>query len=93
MPTILWNIDTLDWKHQNKNKTVNAILKNPSDGDIVLMHSLYKPTLEATKDVIVKLYKKDFIVVSISDLAKYKNISLENNKIYRCIGCIDPEKN
>lgn len=38
MPMILWNIDTLDWKTRNAQKTIETVMNNVGDGDIVLMH-------------------------------------------------------
>ena len=32
MYNILWSIDTLDWKHRDKNKVADAITKNAFDG-------------------------------------------------------------
>lgn len=87
MPIVQWSIDTLDWKSRDAKKVYNKIIKNPRDGDIVLMHSLYESTLLATKNSLKDLYKKGFVVVSVSELAKYKSITLENGKIYNCLGC------
>ena len=36
-PIALWTIDTLDWKHQNKDTSVQRALKDIKDGDIILM--------------------------------------------------------
>lgn len=33
MPMIQWNIDTLDWKTRNADKTVAAVLNHVKDGD------------------------------------------------------------
>ena len=35
-PMILWNIDTLDWKTKDAKKTIEAVMKDVKDGDIVL---------------------------------------------------------
>ena len=34
MPMILWNIDTLDWKTRNAQKTIETTMNNVDDGDI-----------------------------------------------------------
>ena len=43
-PIILWNVDTRDWATKNADQTVAAVLGKVKDGDIVLMHELYKQT-------------------------------------------------
>lgn len=37
MRNIMWSIDTLDWKHKNVSKTVDTVLSQIRDGDIILM--------------------------------------------------------
>lgn len=76
MPIVLWNIDTLDWKTRNAQKVYDVILESASDGDIVLMHSLYDTTLEAVEKVLPELYKRGFQVVSVGELAKLKGVAL-----------------
>lgn len=46
-PIILWSIDTLDWKTENANTTVNSVLSNVKDGDIVLMHDIHSESIDA----------------------------------------------
>ena len=86
-PIILWSIDTLDWDNRDDKKTLDAIVKDPRDGDIVLMHSLYESSVKATEKAVKDLYKKGFIVVSVSDLMNYRNIKIEPGNVYRCANC------
>lgn len=82
MPIIIWNIDTLDWKYKNSNKIVERILDKVSDGDIVLMHDIYKATLNSLDKVIPELLDRGFQIVSVSELFYYKEIKLKNGKVY-----------
>jgi len=75
-PFILWSIDTLDWKTRNAQKTVDAVLSKVSDGDIILMHDLYLPTAQATEIIVPKLIEMGFDLVTVSELAERKGISL-----------------
>ncbi len=83
MPSILWSIDTLDWQSRDVDKICEAILKDVSDGDIVLMHSLYKTTSEAVKKVIPELYKRGYQIVTVSELMELKGITLSAGSSYR----------
>lgn len=85
MPIILWSIDTLDWKTRNADKVYAEIIKNARDGEIVLMHSLYPTTVEATGRAIKELYKQGYQIVSIRDLAKLKGKTLEAGRTYYTI--------
>ncbi len=82
---INWNVDTEDWLHRDKNYIVNHILENVKDGDIVLMHDVYDTTIDAVEEVLPKLYAAGYQVVSISELASLKGISLEKHSVYRSL--------
>lgn len=82
MPIIIWNIDTLDWKYHNSKKIANSILKKVKDGDIILMHDIYSATANAVELVIPKLIEEGYEIVTVSELFQYKNIKLENGKVY-----------
>jgi len=82
MPIIIWNIDTLDWKYKNSNRIANKILNNVEDGDIILMHDIYKATLNSLDIVIPELLERGYQIVSVSELFYYKDIILEKGKVY-----------
>lgn len=81
-PFIYWSIDTLDWKHRNSKKTVNAVMKNVKDGDIILMHDIHKPTKTAALELIPKLKKAGYQLVTVSELAQYRGYKLKNGTTY-----------
>ena len=84
-PIILWNIDPKDWLVKDSSKVYNSVLKHACDGCIVLMHDIYPTTIEAVKMLIPKLNDMGYEVVSISNLAKYKNHEIKNSEIIRKI--------
>lgn len=67
-PIVLWSIDTMDWSHQNPQKTIQKVLKNVKDGDIILMHDLFVPTAEAAEVLIPELHKRGYQLVTVSEL-------------------------
>ena len=82
MPIIIWNIDTLDWKSHNSKKIVSRVMNKVSDGDIILMHDIYSATVRAVDILVPKLISEGYQLVSVSELFYYKNINLENGKVY-----------
>ena len=84
MPQIIWNVDTLDWKYRNTNRIVNYVLENAKDGDVVLMHSIHKSTVDGVERIVKGLQDKGFELVTVSELAAAKNTKLQNHKIYGC---------
>ena len=81
-PSILWSIDTLDWKTKNADNTVNVVLSHVKDGDIVLMHSIYKQSASAAERIIPALRERGYQLVTVSELAKARGVSMESGKNY-----------
>lgn len=84
-PIILWSIDTRDWETRNKTKTMEAVLNHVRDGDIVLMHDIYEPTKEAACALIVELQSRGYQLVTVSELAQYREISFEKSRVYHSL--------
>lgn len=80
---VLWNIDTEDWRYRDVDRIIETVLDNLSDGSIILMHDSYNTTIEATERLLPILYSKGYQVVSVSELAKLKDVELESNTAYR----------
>ena len=85
MTFILWNKDSLDWKKKDTKKVKEYLVNNLEDGDIFLLHDLYKTTIEGVLEAIDELQKDNFAFVSIDELAKLKNITLLPHNVYRYI--------
>lgn len=82
MPMILWNIDTLDWKTRNTQSTIDTVMSNVKDGDIILMHDIHTETIDAAIALIPKLQEKGYQLVTVSELAALKGETLENGEKY-----------
>ena len=65
-PVIMWSIDTRDWKTRNASKTVNAVMSQVRDGDIVLMHELYSQSGAAALEIIPRLTEAGYQLVTVS---------------------------
>ncbi|MBQ8681752.1 MAG: polysaccharide deacetylase family protein [Bacilli bacterium] len=81
-PIIIWNVDTLDWKYHNSKKIANRALKNIDDGDIILMHDIYRATANSLEIIIPKLLEDGYQLVTVSELLYYKEIDLEKGRVY-----------
>lgn len=84
-PLINWDIDTLDWKTKNAQTTYDTILNQVKDGDIILMHEIYSASVDAADKVIPELIKRGFQLVTVSEMAQAKGVTLEPGHTYRCI--------
>lgn len=73
LPSIYWSIDTRDWANTgNPQHTVNEVLNNVRNGDIVLMHDIHLSTVQAAETIIPALKKRGYQLVTVSQLAQYK---------------------
>lgn len=67
--TIMWTKDTIDWRDKDTNIIYNRAIKNPQNGDLILMHPT-KNTVEALSDIIQFYLNNNFNLTTVS-----KNIS------------------
>lgn len=95
MPMINWFLDTMDWNkgiiypEKSTQETIDAkvdeitktVLDSVADGQIILMHSLYYTSAEATDKIMEELSAKGYQFVTVSELFYYKGITLENGKV------------
>lgn len=81
-PMVNWSVSSEDWDNRDKDVTFANVTKNLKDGDIVLMHSLYPSTAEATEMILDYMEENGFLCVTLSELFYYKNKTIENGKTY-----------
>ena len=60
METVLWSVDSLDWKLQDTDRIVQRVLKDTEDGDIILMHDEFQTSVEAAMEIIDNLLAKGY---------------------------------
>jgi peptidoglycan/xylan/chitin deacetylase (PgdA/CDA1 family) len=79
---ILWSIDTLDWETLDADTTVQTVLDNVKDGDIILMHDIYSTTVDAAQILIPTLIEEGYDLVTIHELAEIKGVTLTTGTTY-----------
>ena len=73
LPGFNWSVDTLDWSSRNADSVVSIIKgSGDMDGGIILMHSIYDSTAEATEEIVPWLIDQGYQLVTISELMEYK---------------------
>ena len=68
METVLWSVDSLDWKLQDTDRIVRRFLKYTQDGDIILMHDEFQTSVEAAMEIIDNLLAKGYTFVTVDEL-------------------------
>lgn len=81
-PLITWNLDSKDWDFRNTEQVVEHVLEEAGDGKIVLMHDIHWFTVDAVEILLPELEARGYQVVTVRELFYYKNVELENGKVY-----------
>lgn len=69
LQNVCWSIDTEEWKKGVESKQmVDNIMKNLSDGSIILMHDRYQKTYDTTVEVIDKIRAEGYEFVTMSEM-------------------------
>lgn len=63
-PMLLWDVDTLDWRHRNAAAVTRAA--TAGDGGIVLMHDIHPTTILAVPAIIRDFKERGFRFVTVS---------------------------
>nr|WP_232035547.1 polysaccharide deacetylase family protein [Methylomusa anaerophila] len=65
--TIMWSIDTIDWKRPPAQVIKNRVISKLHNGAIILMHPT-APTAEALPELLREIKNKGYTVVKVSDI-------------------------
>lgn len=67
MGTIMWTVDTVDWKKPSPETIINRVSSKVSNGSIILMHPT-EPTALALDRLIVSIKEKKLKIGTVSDM-------------------------
>ncbi len=68
MISVLWSLDTEDWRAKSADAVYNSVMRDLSPGDIILMHENGEYTLEALPRILAALAEQNYEVVTVSEL-------------------------
>lgn len=78
-PFFMWSLDTEDWKLMDADADYNAVMNGDlTDGSIILMHDIHQPSVEAAIKFIPELVEKGYKLMTVSELAAAKGVTLQN---------------
>jgi peptidoglycan/xylan/chitin deacetylase (PgdA/CDA1 family) len=83
VPHIYWSVDTKDWQTKNADKVCSAILKNATDGSIILLHDIYPSSVEAALTLIDRLQQEGYVFVTVQELLSLYHIPVQPGVMYR----------
>lgn len=81
--TILgWSVDPRDWATSDTDAIKRMVMKNISDGDIVLLHDMSASSVEAALAIIDALHERNYEIVTVSQLARLRDETLRVGETY-----------
>lgn len=78
-PFFMWSLDTEDWKLMDATADYDAVMNGDlTDGSVILMHDIHEPSVQAALKLIPDLVAKGYKLMTVSELAAAKNVTLQN---------------
>lgn len=68
MIAVYWDVDPLDWKRTDTKQIAADILRQIKPGDIILLHDIYKTSVQAAFIVIDELQRQGYEFVTVEEL-------------------------
>ena len=84
-PVILWSVDPEDWKDDDIDRIVAAVVEHVSDGDIILLHDLFPSSAQAALRVVDTLLARGCCFVTVEQLMAERGVTPEVGARYRKI--------
>jgi peptidoglycan-N-acetylglucosamine deacetylase len=71
---VLWSVDPEDWRKRSKDSILNTVTNKVQPGSIVVLHDIYKSTVDALPEVITTLRSNGYEFATVSQLCGLTNI-------------------
>lgn len=68
LTTVLWNVDSMDWSSQSSSQIAGKVCREVEDGDIILMHDIFRSSEEAALEIIDRLTQEGWRFVTVDEL-------------------------
>ncbi len=67
-PSILWDVDTQDWKKPGVQTVIDRAVGRAKPGSIILLHDIHSSTIAAVEGIVTGLQARGFQLVTVSEL-------------------------
>jgi peptidoglycan/xylan/chitin deacetylase (PgdA/CDA1 family) len=68
MTTVLWSVDSLDWKLRSTDRIVKRVLKDVKEGDIILLHDIFPTSVDAALRLVDELQGRGYTFVTVDEI-------------------------
>lgn len=81
-PIVLWSLDPEDWKDHDAERIVASVVEQAKDGDVILLHDIYRNSVEAAVRIVDALEAKGFCFVTVEQLMARQGIEPEAGVVF-----------
>lgn len=82
LPLLCWSVDPRDWETNDVKTIVDRVLRQTSDGDVILLHDMSDSSVTAALEIVDRLQARGFRFVTVSQLAKAKGVQPQPGQVY-----------
>ncbi len=75
MSTIMWSIDTNDWRKPGVQAVVNEAVNKARPGSIILVHDIHGSSYQAVEGIVSGLINRGFKLVTVSQLMAMQSVT------------------
>lgn len=84
LAVLRWSVDPRDWATGDAVAVESAVLEKVRDGDIILLHDMTDSSVRAALEIIDRLKNQGFRFVTVSELARLRDVRILPGKTYTC---------
>lgn len=78
----MWSLDSEDWVSRNADEVKKKIVSSCQDGDIILLHDIYKTSVDGALEAIDELQKQGYVFVTVDELISRYGYDVVHGKAY-----------
>lgn len=71
LPTVLWDIDSEDWRRPASSKLFNNVMQDVSSGSVILFHDFKYINYDVITSIVNTLKSKGYTFVTVSELFEF----------------------
>ena len=90
---LTWSVYPRDWAVKDAPLVIQRVLSQVRDGDVVLMHDMSDSSVTAALEIVDQLRNRGYRLVTVSELAKLRNVKIKPGKVYQRFPASESGKN
>lgn len=83
VPMVKWSVDPRDWESRNAEVVFQALREEAKTNDILLLHDIYEPSVEAALRLVDELQGEGYLFVTVEELLRLNGVEPQVGVMYR----------